>query len=153
MVLNPLGFCPRGRPREDPPLTTSFIAAVGPWQLESTSHYLLSISVLLGKDGACVLLAPEGLQSVCPQMPWTLTLRAGPVPLGDPKPQLHVPPQEVYLIQQEVHVLPADLRADHHLPEEVDLPPVGLVAQHEAPLLHHSLLNGRGHLHGRGGRR
>lgn len=86
-------------------------------------------------------------------MPWTLTLGAGPVPLGDPKPQLHAPPQEVYLIQQEVHVLPADLRADHHLPEEVGPPPVGLVAQHEAPLLHHPLLDGRGHLHGRGGRR
>ena len=75
------------------------------------------------------------------------------MPLGDQKPQLHVPTQKVYLIQEEVHVLPSDLRADQHLPEEVDLPPVGLVAQHEAPLLHHPLLNGRGHLHGRGGRR
>lgn len=74
--------------------------------------------------------------------------REGPRPLGDQKPQLHVPTQKVYLVQEEVHVLPADLRADYHLPEEVDLPPVGLVPQHEAPLLHHPLLNGRGHLCG-----
>lgn len=75
------------------------------------------------------------------------------MPLGNQKPQLHVSPQSVYLIQEEVHVLPAHLRADHHLAEEVDLPLVGLVAQHQAPFLHHPLLNGRGHLHGaRGGR-
>lgn len=70
------------------------------------------------------------------------------MPLGDQKPQLHVSAQQVYLVQEEVHVLPAHLRADHHLAEEVDLPPVGLIAQHQASLLHHPLLNGWGHLHG-----
>lgn len=74
-----------------------------------------------------------------------------PVPLGDQKPQLHVSAQQVYLVQEEVHVLPAHLRADHHLAEEVDLPPVGLIAQHQASLLHHPLLNGWGHLHGQRG--
>lgn len=74
--------------------------------------------------------------------------RTGSTPLGDQKPQLHVSAQEFYLIQEEVHVLPAHLRADHHLAEEVDLSPVGLVAQHEASLLHHPLLNGWGHLQG-----
>lgn len=81
--------------------------------------------------------------SGCPARPGTRSTA-----LRGPKPQLHVSTEQVYLIQQEVHVLPAHLRANHHLAEKVHLSPVGLVAQHEASLLHHLLLYGWGHLQG-----
>lgn len=54
--------------------------------------------------------------------------------------------QIVYLIQDEVQVLPADLGADDHHPEKVGFVSVGLVAYHHAACLHHSLLYHRGHL-------
>lgn len=54
--------------------------------------------------------------------------------------------QIVDLIQDKVHVLPADLRTDDDHPEEVGLFSVGLVANHHAALLHHALFDHRCHL-------
>lgn len=55
--------------------------------------------------------------------------------------QLQVLSKQFNFIQQEVHVLSAHLWADHHLTEEVDFAPVGLVPKHHAALLHHSFFN------------
>lgn len=60
--------------------------------------------------------------------------------------QLQVLSEKFDFIQQEVHVLSADLRADNHLAEEVDFAPVRLVPKHHAALLHHPLLNYRSNL-------
>lgn len=60
--------------------------------------------------------------------------------------QLQVLSKKFDFIQQEVHVLSADLRADNHLAEEVDFAPVRLVPKHHAALLHHPLLNYRSNL-------
>lgn len=60
--------------------------------------------------------------------------------------QLQVLSKKLDFIQQEVHVLPANLRADDHLAEEVDFAPVRLVPKHHAALLHHSLFNYRSNL-------
>lgn len=60
--------------------------------------------------------------------------------------ELQVLGKKLDFIQQEVHVLSADLRADDHLAEEVDFSPVRLVPKHHAALLHHPLLNYRSNL-------
>lgn len=52
----------------------------------------------------------------------------------------------MYLIQDKVHVLPADLRADDHHPEKIGLVMMDLVAHHHTALLHHALFHHRGHL-------
>lgn len=54
--------------------------------------------------------------------------------------------QVVYLVQDKVHVLPADLRTDDNHPEEVGLAPMGLIAHHHAALLHHALFDDWSHL-------
>lgn len=59
--------------------------------------------------------------------------------------------QIVDLIQDKVHVLPADLRTDDDHPEEVGLFSVWLVAHHHAALLHHALFDHRCHLQEEGG--
>lgn len=59
--------------------------------------------------------------------------------------------QIVYLIQDEVQVLHADLRADDHHPEKIGLVTVGLVAHHHTALLHHALFHHRSHLQEEGG--
>lgn len=60
--------------------------------------------------------------------------------------QLQVLSKQLDFIQQEVHVLPANLGADDHLAEEVDFAPVRLVPKHHAALLHHPLFNYRSNL-------
>lgn len=60
--------------------------------------------------------------------------------------QLQVLRKQFNFIQQEVHVLSTNLRADHHLTEEVDFAPVRLVPKHHAALLHHPFFNYRSNL-------
>lgn len=52
----------------------------------------------------------------------------------------------MYLIQDKVHVLSADLRTDDDHPEKVGFVSVQLVAHHHAATLHHALLHHWGHL-------
>lgn len=60
--------------------------------------------------------------------------------------QLQVPSKQFNFIQQEVHVLSTNMRADHHLAEEVDFALVRLVPKHHAALLHHPFFNYRSNL-------
>lgn len=57
----------------------------------------------------------------------------------------------MYLIQNKVHVLFADLRTDDNHPEKVGLVSMRLVAHHHTALLHHALLYNGGHLQEEGG--
>lgn len=62
------------------------------------------------------------------------------------KLQLQVLSKQFNFVQQEVHVLSTNLRADHHLAEEVDFALMRLVPEHHAALLHHPFFNYRSNL-------
>lgn len=70
-------------------------------------------------------------------------MRAAP---GAVELYLQILSKQFDFIQQEVHVLSTNMRADHHLAEEVDFALVRLVSKHHAALLHHPLFNYRSNL-------
>lgn len=54
--------------------------------------------------------------------------------------------QELQLAQKEIYIGLGQDGVGHHHSEEVGPGPMGLVANHHGPLLHHALLEHRGHL-------